>query len=173
MFGRFCCPGLAGPAQLIEVPCSENRRFLCPWRRARNIVAGDGRSFQNSTRNTPGNRNRHNVPRISDLIFSTRNKTGGVAGLWPRRSHRGGRLGLSRNLSAVAGLLREGGSRISNRKTLGNRNRRNSPINNQIHFSNRKKIGGLPDYVAACPSWRARITFYGSPADVPGIAKPI
>lgn len=38
---------------------------------------GEGGSFQNSTRNTSGSRNRYNPSDISDLIFPTRNKTGG------------------------------------------------------------------------------------------------
>ncbi len=36
-------------------------------------------SFQNSTRNKLGSRNRLNIPAINDINFSTRNKTGGVA----------------------------------------------------------------------------------------------
>src|SRR5271163_2861867 len=92
-------------------------------------------SFQNSTRNTRENRTRLNSPGMNNLIFSTRNKTGGVADLCPRKSRRGRRLGISRNPSAVAGLLREGGSRISNRDDSGNRNRRNSmKINVGHHF---------------------------------------
>jgi hypothetical protein len=82
--------------------------------------------LQISTRNTRGNRNRLKPLFISEINFSTRNKTGGAADLWPRKSRRGGRLGIPRNPSAVAGLLREGGSRISNGKTSGNRNHRNS-----------------------------------------------
>jgi hypothetical protein len=37
-------------------------------------------NLRNSTRNTPGNRNRLNSPSINDLNFSTRNKTRGVSG---------------------------------------------------------------------------------------------
>src|SRR5271163_719546 len=38
--------------------------------------------------------------------------------------------------------------RISNRDTSGNRNRRNSPVNSQIQFSNRDEMRGGADYVA-------------------------
>ncbi len=51
--------------------------FACPPEPA---FQGEGGSFQNSNRNTLGNRNRCNSPFIRDLIFSTRNKMRGVAG---------------------------------------------------------------------------------------------
>jgi hypothetical protein len=98
-------------------------------------------SFQNLIA-TPASRNQPNSSSINEICSSNRNKMRGAAGLPPRRSRRGGRLGISRNASAVARLLREGGSRISNRETSGNRNCCNSLKTNAGHQFESQRIWG-------------------------------
>lgn len=93
-------------------------------------------SFQNSTRNTPGSRNRHISSDTNDLIFSTRNKTGGVADL----------AAVVHGAASPSSIQPLASSfQNSNRNTSANRNRLNPPAINDIIFSNRNKIrGGSP-----------------------------
>ncbi len=108
-------------------------------------------SFQNSNRNKLGNRNARNTPDINNIIFSNRNKTGGVVGenrkqftnVYPEKptarvSKNQGRNGGNIAAEGVSSIQSPASSlQNSNREELGNRNLRNSPIINDIFFPNK------------------------------------
>ena len=120
---------------------------------------GEASRLQNSTRNKPTSRIRHNSPDLNHLIFSTRNKIGGSLrhvvhrnDRWDYQSH----CRLDTPLLAASPIsfapFQLPASSLeppeSNRYNPGNRNRRNSPAINNINFSNRYKMGGSRHYVS-------------------------
>jgi hypothetical protein len=103
---------------------------------------------QNSTRNTPGNRNHWNSRVANDLIFSTRNKRGGVAAAASSPASR--MVGLPASSSRPALVAPEPAfvwrakaetSRILI-ATRASRNDLNSAEINETALSNRNKTGG-------------------------------
>ncbi len=102
-------------------------------------------SFQNSTREELGSRNRRNPPDKNDIHFSTREEI------------RGG-LGLARRGGRNPWLLQHPAPSIqrpeSNRNKPGSRNARNSLFVSDLIFSTRNKIGGVASQKSALSASR-------------------